>query len=96
LQQAKSLVTTYAATTYPVQAIKSRHCSLKFESPAVQSLEKKSAAQPGCPGRTYFGKIYVINGKQSVVRELILWFGIVELPEPHKQMCTYNKFALPA
>ena len=41
LQQAKSLVTTYAATTHPVQAIKSRHCSLNFESPAVQSLKKK-------------------------------------------------------
>jgi hypothetical protein len=41
LQQAKSLVTTYAATTHPVQAIKSRHCSLNFKSPAVQSLQNK-------------------------------------------------------
>ena len=74
LQQAKSLVTTCAATTHPVQAIKSRHCSLNFESPAVQSLKKKSAEQPGGPCRTYFGKMFIINGEQSVVRELILWF----------------------
>ena len=96
LQQAKSLVTTYAATTHPVQAIKSRHCSLNFESPAVQSLKKNSAARPGCPGRTYFGQIFVINGEQSVVRELILWFWLVKLPEPHKQMWTYKKFARPS
>ena len=73
LQQAKSLVTTYAATTHPVQAIKSRHCSLNFESPAVQSLGKRSAARPGGPCLTYFGKIIVIDGEQSVVRELIRW-----------------------
>jgi hypothetical protein len=73
-QQAKSLVTTYAATTHPVQAIKSRHCSLNFESPAVQSLEKKSAALPGGPCPTYYGEKIVINGKQSVVQELIFWF----------------------
>ena len=41
----------------------------------LSSLWKKnSAARPGGPGRTYFGKIFVINGEQSVVRELILWF----------------------
>jgi hypothetical protein len=32
---AKLSVTTYAATTHPVQAIKSRHCSLNFKSPLV-------------------------------------------------------------
>ncbi len=68
------MVTTYAATTHPVQAIKSRHCSLNFKSPAVQSLKNKSAALPGGPCQTYFVKIFVINGEQSVVRELILWF----------------------
>ena len=41
----------------------------------LSSLWKKnSAARPGGPGRTYFGKIFVINGEQSVVRKLILWF----------------------
>ena len=73
LQQATSLVTTYAATTHPVQAMKSRHCSLNFESSAVESLKKKSATRPGGPGRTYFGNIFAINGEQSVVLELILW-----------------------
>ena len=67
LQQAKSLVTTYAATTHPVQAKTSNH--------QLSSLwKKKLAARPGCPCQTYFGQIFVINGKQSVVRELILWF----------------------
>jgi hypothetical protein len=32
------------------------------------------AARPGGPGQTYFGKIFVVNGEQSVVRKLILWF----------------------
>ena len=63
----------------------------------LSSLWKKnSAARPGGPGRTYFGKIFVINGEQSVVRDLILWFWLVKLPEPHKQMWTYKKFALPS
>ena len=75
LQLAKLLVTTYVATTHPVQAIKLLHCNFKFTSPAVQSVKKKSAALPGGPGRTYFGIIFVINGEQSVVRELILWFS---------------------
>ena len=69
------MVTQHAlTTTQPVQAIESRHCSLNFESPAVQSLKNKSAARLGGPGQTYFGKIFVINGEQSVVLELILWF----------------------
>ncbi len=80
MQQAKSLVTTHVATTtHPVQAIKSRHCSLNFESPAVQSLKKKSAARPGGPGRTYSGQIFVINGEQSVVRDLKFWFSTCKI-----------------
>jgi hypothetical protein len=79
LQLAKSVVTTYAATTHPVQAIESRHCSLNFKSPAVQSLKTKSAVRPGGPGQTYFGEIIVFNGKQSVLPDLILWFSTCKI-----------------
>jgi hypothetical protein len=51
-------------TSCTVQAIESRHCSLNFESPAVQSLKEKKAARPGVPGRTYFREMIVTNGEQ--------------------------------
>jgi hypothetical protein len=47
---------------------------IQITSCPVSGKTNSSALPAGGPGRTYFGKIFVINGEQSVVRELILWF----------------------
>ena len=72
-------LTTRAAAThhvrrilFPVQAIKSRHCSLKLNLQLSSLWGKKLAARP-C--RAYYGEIFVVNGKQSVVQNLISWFS---------------------
>ncbi len=54
--------------------------AVSTSNPQLCSLWKnKSATRPGCPVWTYFGKAFVINGKQSVVRDLILWFCTCEI-----------------
>ena len=49
-------------------AIKPRHCRSNFESTGVPSLEKKSAARPG---RNLFLGIFLFDGEQWNVRNLI-------------------------
>ena len=46
------------------------------------SLKKKKKKSAARPGRSYFGDIFVINGEQSVVQNLILWFSTCKTSEP--------------
>jgi hypothetical protein len=52
---------------------------LRITSCPVSENIKKKAVLPCRTGRTYFGKRFVVNGEQSAVLELILWFSTCKI-----------------